>query len=98
MRKLDYFDLETVIHQAWQTSDDLKLFIARYYDGKPMTEDQVFSVIDGIRELNDLRMEKLFDMYKRIFELDEYASDEVKEYRERVLSNLVKPKKKGSKK
>ena len=98
-KKLDYFDLETVIHQAWQTSEDLDLFIKSYYDGpRPMTEDQVFNIVFGIKELNDMRMEKLFDTYRKIFELDEYASDEVKAYREKVMSQLFQPKKKGSKK
>ena len=102
-KKLDYFDLEDVILQAWQTSEDIDLFIQQYYDGpRPMTEDEVFNVVYGIKMLNDMRMEKVFDTYRRIFELDEYASDEVKEYRERVLTKLFnhdeKPKKKGSKK
>jgi hypothetical protein len=99
MKKLDYFDLETVIHQAWQTSEDIDLFIQQYYDGpRPMTEDEVFNVVHGIKLLNDMRMEKLFDMYRRIFELDEYASDEVKAYREKVLSNLLPTKKKRKQK
>lgn len=95
MKKLDYFDLETVIHQAWQTSDDLDLLYKHHGDApRPMTEDQVANALLGIKILNDMRMEKLFDTYRRIFELDEYASDEVKAYREKVLSNLFKQEKK----
>jgi hypothetical protein len=99
MKKLDYFDLETVIHQAWQTSDDLDLLYKHYSDApRPMTEDELANAFLGIKMLNDMRMEKLFDMYRRIFELDEYASDEVKAYREKVLSNLLPTKKKRKQK
>ena len=75
--------------RVWATSDDLEDFIMEYYEGeKRMTEDDVFNIIWGLKELHDVRMKRLFDMFKRTFQLDEYAPDELKELRERVFKEL----------
>lgn len=98
------YDLEDAIMKAWQTSDDLNLFFKHHGDHpKPMTEDEVSNMILGIKNLHDMRMDSLFDIYKKHFKLDEYCEDpEVLALRERVLGNKAeevnKPTKKGSKK
>ena len=79
--------LEDKIMRAWSTSDDLEDFITHYYEGtKRMTEDEVFNVVWGIKELHDIRMQQLMDLYCRTFQLDEYAPDEIKELREQVFN------------
>jgi hypothetical protein len=88
-------DLETAIMAVWATCDDLKLFAEAYYDGERiMTLDETFGHIDGIRGLLELRMEKLYDTYKRKFELDQYCTDPEKLA---AREKLFKPKK-GKKK
>jgi len=80
--------MEEKIMRVWATSDDLEDFIMQYYEGtKRMTEDQVFNVVWGIKELHDIRMEQLFDAFKRAFELDEYRPEEMKKYDD-VLFNF----------
>jgi hypothetical protein len=93
-------DLETAIMAVWATCDDLKLFSEAYYDGpREMTVDEAFGHIDGIRGLLELRMEKLFDTYKRKFELDQYCTDPEKlAARDNYFEKLVLNKKKGKKK
>jgi len=94
-------DLETAIMTVWATCDDLKLFAEAYYDGpREMTVDEAFGHIDGIRGLLELRMEKLYDTYKRKFELDQYCTDPEKLAARDYFYNTmeIKPKKKGSKK
>jgi hypothetical protein len=93
-------DLETAIMTVWATCDDLKLFSEAYYDGpRVMTVDEAFGHIDGIRGLLELRMEKLFDTYKRKFELDQYCTDPDKlAARDNYFEKLVLNKKKGKKK
>ena len=94
-------DLETAIMAVWATCEDLKLFSEAYYDGpREMTVDEAFGHIDGIRGLLELRMEKLYDTYKRKFELDQYCTDPERLARREDFFNLLesKPKKKGSKK
>jgi hypothetical protein len=101
MKQTTEFDLETAIMTVWATCEDLKLFSEAYYDGpREMTVDEAFGHIDGIRGLLELRMEKLYDTYKRKFELDQYCTDPERLARREDFFNLLetKPKKKGSKK
>jgi hypothetical protein len=97
-------DLEQAIMTVWSTADDLKLFSEAYYDGeRVMTVDETFNHMEGIRCMLELRMEKLYDTYKRKFELDQYCTDPVKlAQREAFLNNFkteaFATKKKGSKK
>jgi hypothetical protein len=95
------YDLEEAIMKAWQTSNDLEMFFKHYGDSpSPMTEDEVANMIYGIKQIHDMRMEHLFDMYRAQFKLDEYCDDpEVLAERKRVLKTLTKltPKKKGKK-
>jgi len=72
----DRIDLESAIMLMWQTSDDIELLYKHYSDApKPMTEDEVATVLLGIKALNDLRCHALDDTYNRKFELDEYCTD-----------------------
>jgi hypothetical protein len=60
--------------------------------------DEAFNHMEGIRCMLELRMEKLYDTYKRKFELDQYCIDPVKlAEREKFLKTFT-TKKKGSKK
>jgi hypothetical protein len=98
------YDLEDAIMKAWQTSEDLDLFFRHHGDHpKPMTEDEVSNMILGIKQIHDMRMEQLYDMYKQKFELDEYCKDpEALALREKMFGDrvkeVIKPKKKGKKK
>lgn len=59
------FDLEQQIMQAWNTKEDLELFLDRYMDDPtPMTEDEVHSVVYGIVCMHELRCQKAFKTYE----------------------------------
>jgi hypothetical protein len=89
-------DLESAIMAVWQTVDDLQLFTEFYYDGpKEMTVDEVYNHVEGIRAILNLRMEKLWDQYRRKFELDQYCTDPEKLA---LREKLIKQLKKGNKK
>ena len=82
------FKMEEAIMRVWNTSDDLADFINEYYEGSDrMTEDEVFNVIWGLKELHDIRVKRLMDMFKRTFQLDEYAPDEMQELREQFFNS-----------
>lgn len=97
------YDLEDAILKAWQTSDDLNMFFKHHGDHpRPMSEDEVGNMILGIKNIHDMRMEALFEAYKKHFKLDEYCEDpETLALREKMFGNrveeVIKPKK-GSKK
>ena len=81
--------MEDKIMRVWATSDDLEDFITHYYEGtQRMTDDEVFNVVWGIKELHDIRMQQLFEAFKRAFQLDEYAPAEVKELREQIFNTI----------
>ena len=96
-------DLETAIMAVWATNEDLKLFAEQYYDGpKEMTVDEAYNHIEGIRCMFDLRMNKLWEMYERKFELNQYCTNpEALAKREEFLGDvaeLFNKQKKASKK
>lgn len=102
---MNYTDLEDAIYLAWRTSDDLDLFFKHHGDHpKPMTEDEVSNMIYGIKQMHDMRMEKLFEVFRKVHQLDEYCTDPEKlAARERVFNEAVDfgktlTKKKGKKK
>lgn len=102
---MNYTDLEDAIYLAWRTSDDLDLFFKHHGDHpKPMTEDEVSNMIYGIKQMHDMRMEKLFEVFRKVHQLDEYCTDPEKlAARERVFNDAVDfdktlTKKKGKKK
>ena len=102
---MTYLDLEDAIYLAWRTSDDLDLFFKHHGDHpKPMTEDEVSNMIYGIKQMHDMRMEKLFEVFRKVHKLDEYCTDPEKlAAREKVFGKSVEfgkslTKKKGSKK
>ena len=97
---MTYIDLEDAIYLAWRTSEDLELFFKHHGDHpKPMTEDEVSNMIYGIQQIHDMRMEKLFDVFKRVHKLDEHCTDPKKlEARERLFEAIEKSEKKGKKK
>ena len=104
MKKTTEFDLESAIMTVWATCDDLKLFSEAYYDGERiMTVDEAFNHMEGIRCMLELRMEKLYDTYKRKFELDQYCTDPVKlaerdKFFKTFKTEAFTTKKKGNKK
>ena len=106
MKEYTYIDLEDAIYLAWRTSDDLELFYKHHGDHPvAMTEDEVSNMIYAMKQLHDMRMEKLFDTFKRAFQLDEYTTDPVKLSERARLTKVIaevtehmnKPKKKGKK-
>lgn len=90
--------LETEIYNVWTTKDNIDVFLEMYCDSpKLMTEDQVWNYVAGIGNIFDLHMEKLFDIFKQEFQLDEYATPQQKAYREEFFDKVFK-RKKGKKK
>ena len=89
---MNHMDLEDAIYLAWRTSEDLDMFFKHHGDHPvPMTEDEVSNMIYGIKQLHDMRMEKLFDVFKKVHQLDEYCTDPEKlSNRERLMKVAAK--------
>lgn len=66
----DRFDLEDAIMDVWHTAADLDLFLERHIEGHPMSKDDVDNVILGLSKIHNMRCEKLWDVFKQVFNLD----------------------------
>jgi len=62
-KRIDRFNLEAAIMEAWHTVEDLKLV----YEGlEGMSTDQVMGAIDGARIFADMRFNKLWDTFEDV--------------------------------
>jgi hypothetical protein len=56
------FDLEQEIQSAWNTKEDLELFMRAKFDRvEPMTEDEEANILIGIIHLFNMRMQQVWD-------------------------------------
>jgi hypothetical protein len=84
---VSHTEIEDGINNVWGIKDIVDTFMWRYLDHpRPMTEDEVWNHLAAISTLLDMHCEKLMDTYCKVYELNEYASDEVKAYRDSILN------------
>ena len=87
----DRFDLENDIMNVWATKDHLDKIIWRMMDHpEVLSEDQVWNHLESVKQSIDLHCEALMDTYCQVFQLNEYATAEMKALREQVLNGLTK--------
>jgi hypothetical protein len=95
-------EIEDGISAVWGVKDIVDTLIWRCMDHpKPMTEDEIYNHLHAISTLIELHCEKLMDTYCKVYKLNEYAPDNVKERREQILKGVLsdpKPKTKAKKK
>jgi len=93
----DIRDLETHIHNLWTVKQQVNTLMWRYLDHpEQMTEDEMANQLMAVEYTLDLYCEKLFDEYKQVCQIDEYAPYEVKVAREKLLRKIYVKKKKES--
>jgi hypothetical protein len=96
------YEIENGISAVWGVKDIVDTLIWRCMDHpKPMTEDEIYNHLHAISVLIDMHCEKLMDTYCKVYKLNEYAPDDVKERREQILKGVLsdpKPKAKAKKK
>ena len=87
----DRFDLENDIMNVWAVKDHLDKVIWRMIDHPEiLSEDQVWNHLEAVKQSIDLHCEKLMDTFLQVFQLNEYATDEMKALRAQTLRNLEK--------
>ena len=95
MNNLNFLLLESHIHNLWSVKEQVKTLLWRYMDHPvPMTEDDMANQLMSIEYALDLYLEKLFDEYKKICQIDEYAPPDVIAERNKMLKKLLKKKNK----
>jgi hypothetical protein len=87
----DRFDLENDIMNVWAIKDQMRTLLWRMFDHPEMlSEDDQMNQLSAIEYTIDLNCAKMMDTFCQVFELNEYASDEVKELREATLRKYEK--------
>ena len=78
-------DLEDDIMKCWNVTEDLDIVLERvcdspkFKDMPPELADKIANLMIGLKELYDMRFERLFDTYKQAYNLDEYRKQEYTE-------------------
>ena len=92
-------EIEDGISAVWGIKDIVDTLIWRCVDHpKIMTEDEIHNHLLAVSVLLDMHCEKLMDTYCKVYNLNEYASDEVKAKIEAILNSLTKKAPKKAKK
>ena len=85
-------EIEDGISAVWGIKDIVDTLIWRCMDHpRVMTEDEMHNYLFAISTLIELHCEKLMDTYCKVYNLNEYASDEVKAKRAQILNSLNNP-------
>jgi hypothetical protein len=87
----DRFDLENDIMNIWAIKDQVNIMMWRFFDHPELlSEDEQMNHIMAIEYAIELNCAKLMDTYCQVFQLNEYATAEMKALREQVLNGLTK--------
>jgi hypothetical protein len=78
----DRFDLENEITNLTAVSDDLVLLAGAVLEREEFSADELSNALLGLSVMVTLRSEKLFDIFKAVFQLDEYSPEMQKYTRE----------------
>lgn len=78
----DRFDLEHSIMECWNVTEDINMVIEHFMDSPkwkdmpPEIEDAIFNKFNGIKELYDIRFQRLWDTFIECFDLDKDSRGE----------------------
>lgn len=81
----DRFDLEQDITSCWNITEDLDVILERVLDSPKFKDmppelcDKVANLLIGLKELYDMRFERLYDTYLQAFNLEPYRKQEYTE-------------------
>jgi hypothetical protein len=83
------FDLENDINALWSSASDLKTVTEMMYDSDFIyNADRTFNVLYGLAEVMEAKLGRLEDTFNQVFELNQYASEEAKELREKFMDSF----------
>lgn len=86
-----YYQIEDAIARFWVVKDYVHLLTQKYIDyPEHMTEEEMHDQLLAIEYMLELYIDAAMNVYKKTFELDEYATPEQKAYREKLIENWSK--------
>lgn len=88
---VDHYKIEDAIMRFWSVKDHVRLLTQRYIDyPEPMSEDEMHNQLAALETMIELYVDAAMDTYCQAFQLNEYASDEVKAKRKELIDNFSK--------
>ena len=85
----DRFDLENAITALYSSAEDLKTVTEMMYDSDFVyNSDRTFNVLYGLAEVLEAKIGKLEDTFCQVFQLNNYAPEDVKRMREAYWDHL----------
>lgn len=84
----DRFDLESDITSAWNVTDDIDMLMESIVDGERFSEmpphmvDKIANALLGIKELYDMRFERLWNTFEECIKTNQFDN-----YKEKYESN-----------
>ena len=87
MANKDRFDLENEIMKVWALKDHIDDIIWKQFDAPlpVQREDALHNQLLAVSTMVDLIHDRLMDTFCQVFELNEYASAEVKSIRQAIM-------------
>jgi len=73
---MNRFDLEDAIMKLWQTTDDLNLVCGSLSED---SEDGILNKLNGIAELHDLRVKKVWEIFENLVHADIITSEDTED-------------------
>ena len=87
----DRFDLENEIMNLYSTVTDLEAVADTLYDSKKKySADEIHTTLRGLANVLDAKIVRLEDVFCQVFELNEYAPEELQRYRANLMNSLDK--------
>ena len=84
------FDLETDIMNVWAIKDQVRTMMWIFFDHPQfLSEDEQMNHIMAIDYSIELNCSKLMDTFLQVFQLNEYATAEMKQLRQQMLDDLT---------
>ena len=75
----DMFDLEQDIIKCYDVCQNIDNFLRKFCnDPEPMSEDEVYNIVSGIKEVHSIQVDRLFDGFNNLrntFITDTYTPD-----------------------
>jgi hypothetical protein len=86
---MDHQQIEDDIARFYSVTDHIRLLTEQYIDSpKIMTEDEVWNHLSALEAMVELYTNKLMDTYCRVYQLNQYASEEVKAKRAALFGSF----------
>ena len=88
---VEFYKIEDAINRFWNIQDNIQLLIKRYIDRlEPMSKDEMHNQLLSLDTTLELYIDAATDEYCKVFKLNEYAPEDVKERRAEMIANWSK--------